>query len=226
MACYRNSQLSHIELFENEATKTSKQLSPIIQRFVDTNVDAAAAPIMAKHKISDHRKTSRMFRNENLPTEVMSLDESETLLGNQYATTSAHQPLSPCITIVELGTSGPPLCAGGGGGGEGIGRNLAAASISAVATASVAAGAGTFGNKRLPSMSSVATPSPFTEQTTITSTGLPLLERASGPHEWGEATRSYVKSQRRAGRATFQGQVYNFLERPVGWKCIIYHVLV
>lgn len=48
-----------------------------------------------------------------------------------------------------------------------------------------------------------------------------------GPAEWGEATRSYVKSQRRhAGRATFQGQVYNFLERPTGWKCIIYHVAV
>lgn len=45
--------------------------------------------------------------------------------------------------------------------------------------------------------------------------------------EWGEATRSYVRAQRRnAGRATFQGQVYNFLERPNGWKCIIYHVAV
>lgn len=54
-----------------------------------------------------------------------------------------------------------------------------------------------------------------------------VLDR-SGPEEWGEATRSYVKSQRRnaAGRATFQGQVYNFLERPVGWKCFIYHMAV
>lgn len=53
------------------------------------------------------------------------------------------------------------------------------------------------------------------------------LKIEPGPAEWGEATRSYVKSQRRhAGRATFQGKVYNFLERPTGWKCIIYHVLV
>lgn len=53
------------------------------------------------------------------------------------------------------------------------------------------------------------------------------LHVQSGPQDWGEATRSYVKSQRRhAGRATFQGKVYNFLERPTGWKCIIYHVLV
>lgn len=48
-----------------------------------------------------------------------------------------------------------------------------------------------------------------------------------GTPKFGEATRSYVQSQRRhAWRATFQGQVYNFLERPSGWKCIIYHVLV
>lgn len=54
-----------------------------------------------------------------------------------------------------------------------------------------------------------------------------LLLPSGGPQDWGEATRSYVKSQRRhAGRATFQGKVYNFLERPSGWKCIIYHTLV
>lgn len=46
--------------------------------------------------------------------------------------------------------------------------------------------------------------------------GLQLSIDRGGPQEWGEATRSYVKAQRRkiAGRATFQGQVYNFLERP------------
>lgn len=34
-----------------------------------------------------------------------------------------------------------------------------------------------------------------------------------GLHEWGEATRSFVKAQQRrhAGRATFQGKIYNFL---------------
>lgn len=53
------------------------------------------------------------------------------------------------------------------------------------------------------------------------------IELLKGPPKFGEATRSYVQSQRRhAWRATFQGQVYNFLERPSGWKCIIYHTLV
>ncbi|KAI5715369.1 hypothetical protein M8J77_015003 [Diaphorina citri] len=32
-------------------------------------------------------------------------------------------------------------------------------------------------------------------------------------------------SHRRAG-ATFQGKVYNFLERPSGWKCFVYHFAV
>ncbi|XP_053685680.1 uncharacterized protein LOC128735213 [Sabethes cyaneus] len=57
--------------------------------------------------------------------------------------------------------------------------------------------------------------------------GLQMSVDRGGPQEWGEATRSYVKAQRRhAGRATFQGQVYNFLERPAGYKCFIYHVSV
>ncbi|XP_011311283.1 potassium voltage-gated channel subfamily KQT member 1 isoform X5 [Fopius arisanus] len=38
--------------------------------------------------------------------------------------------------------------------------------------------------------------------------------------------RYYVKEHRRAGKATFQGQVYNFLERPTGWKCFLYHFSV
>lgn len=35
-----------------------------------------------------------------------------------------------------------------------------------------------------------------------------------------------LKDAKRAGRATFQGKVYNFLERPAGWKCFIYHFSV
>ncbi|XP_053598418.1 potassium voltage-gated channel subfamily KQT member 1-like [Microplitis demolitor] len=38
--------------------------------------------------------------------------------------------------------------------------------------------------------------------------------------------RYHVKEHRRAGKATFQGQVYNFLERPTGWKCFLYHFSV
>ncbi|KDR08131.1 Potassium voltage-gated channel subfamily KQT member 1 [Zootermopsis nevadensis] len=39
-------------------------------------------------------------------------------------------------------------------------------------------------------------------------------------------TRYLMKEHRRAGKATFQGQVYNFLERPTGWKCFTYHISV
>ena len=48
------------------------------------------------------------------------------------------------------------------------------------------------------------------------------------PAKWGEATKQFVKAQhkRSTGRVTFQGQVYNFLERPSGYICIIYHVFV
>ncbi|XP_011646852.1 potassium voltage-gated channel subfamily KQT member 1-like isoform X1 [Pogonomyrmex barbatus] len=38
--------------------------------------------------------------------------------------------------------------------------------------------------------------------------------------------RYHEKEHRRAGKATFQGQVYNFLERPTGWKCFLYHFSV
>lgn len=197
---------------------------------------------MAKHKIGADRKQPRisyLTRGPNEPPELMSLDESETLLGFQYgaiggcgadiASTSAANSkfmvnAAPSLAVVELGV---PL---------------------------------TSLNKRMPSISSTitqspASPSPYTEQSTVTSAGMlmffitccikinnivyiiatgsltaiPLagLQIDRGPQEWGEATRSYVKSQRRhAGRATFQGQVYNFLERPNGWKCIIYHVAV
>nr|XP_018900864.1 PREDICTED: uncharacterized protein LOC109032960 [Bemisia tabaci] len=42
-------------------------------------------------------------------------------------------------------------------------------------------------------------------------------------HHWEH--RYLGKDHRRAG-ATFQGRVYNFLERPTGWKCFIYHFSV
>ncbi|XP_065159719.1 potassium voltage-gated channel subfamily KQT member 1 isoform X5 [Atheta coriaria] len=51
-----------------------------------------------------------------------------------------------------------------------------------------------------------------------------LLE---SPPKWGEAARYASRQHRKiAGRATFQGQVYNFLERPDSWKCFVYHFVV
>ena len=37
---------------------------------------------------------------------------------------------------------------------------------------------------------------------------------------------SYLGRKRAAMKATIQGKVYNFLERPTGWKCFIYHFTV
>ncbi|KAL0128001.1 hypothetical protein PUN28_003326 [Cardiocondyla obscurior] len=51
-----------------------------------------------------------------------------------------------------------------------------------------------------------------------------LLLGTSGDRAWEGRYR--VKEHRRAGKATFQGQVYNFLERPTGWKCFLYHFSV
>ncbi|KAK6618167.1 hypothetical protein RUM44_002618 [Polyplax serrata] len=47
-----------------------------------------------------------------------------------------------------------------------------------------------------------------------------LQDRSEG---WEK--RYLMKEHRRAG-ATFQGKVYNFLERPSGWKCVLYHIAV
>ncbi|KAL1380402.1 hypothetical protein pipiens_003583 [Culex pipiens pipiens] len=107
--------------------------------------------------------------------------------------------LSPAVTIVEM-------TAGGLLPNSGNMRQKNMKAKSAVAAAMAASGA---------------------EQANLNAIGLQLSVDRGGPQEWGEATRSYVKAQRRhAGRATFQGQVYNFLERPAGYKCFIYHVSV
>lgn len=29
--------------------------------------------------------------------------------------------------------------------------------------------------------------------------------------------------ERKAAKPTLKGKVYNFLERPTGWRCFIYH---
>ncbi|XP_043462037.1 potassium voltage-gated channel subfamily KQT member 1-like isoform X5 [Leptopilina heterotoma] len=52
-----------------------------------------------------------------------------------------------------------------------------------------------------------------------------LLGGVSGDRNTWEG-RYRLKEHRRAGKATFQGQVYNFLERPTGWKCFLYHFSV
>ena len=40
------------------------------------------------------------------------------------------------------------------------------------------------------------------------------------PHFWE------IHNNKKGMRNTFQGDVYNFLERPTGWKCFLYHFSV
>lgn len=127
---------------------------------------------MAKHKAHDRRSSSNSggIRNgarphSRQPLEVMSLDESETLLGGHYIDDhvlsaaslsgslgrSGHtkaQQQHPSVTIVDLDCVERP-------------------SLSPLALHSSIASH----RQRLPSISSVAIPSPYTEQTTITSAG-------------------------------------------------------
>lgn len=103
---------------------------------------------MAKPKNGNDRKVGRMscYTNRNplseQPPEVMSLDESETLLGSHYG--SDNRFVSPSVTILELG--GPT-------------------------TTGTTTPCSLNNKQRIPSISSCAIPSPYTEQTTITSAG-------------------------------------------------------
>lgn len=61
---------------------------------------------MSKHKHCSDRKITRtnfLSRSASEPPEVMSLDESETLLGSQYGINSRF--VSPSVTVVDI--SGP-----------------------------------------------------------------------------------------------------------------------
>lgn len=40
------------------------------------------------------------------------------------------------------------------------------------------------------------------------------------------APEKYLSKSKTNIRLTLQGRVYNFLERPTGWKCFIYHFTV
>ena len=35
-----------------------------------------------------------------------------------------------------------------------------------------------------------------------------------------------IHHQKKGMKNTFKGAVYNFLERPTGWKCFVYHFTV
>ena len=41
-----------------------------------------------------------------------------------------------------------------------------------------------------------------------------------------DPTCNYKYQQKRGMKNTLQGSIYNFLERPTGWKCFVYHFTV
>ncbi|XP_062845722.1 potassium voltage-gated channel subfamily KQT member 1.1 [Trichomycterus rosablanca] len=50
--------------------------------------------------------------------------------------------------------------------------------------------------------------------------------RASHMHAYGHRVSVYSATRPALTRAYLQGRVYNFLERPSGWKCFVYHFTV
>ncbi|GAA6107874.1 potassium voltage-gated channel subfamily KQT member 1.1 isoform X1 [Tachysurus ichikawai] len=59
-------------------------------------------------------------------------------------------------------------------------------------------------------------------------TAPPAIPQRRASHLYGYGHRMSVYSTTRPvlTRAYLQGQVYNFLERPSGWKCFVYHFTV
>lgn len=111
---------------------------------------------MAKHRIGAERKQPRisyLTRSPSEPPELMSLDESETLLGFQYGVGSGCGGIAAANS--KFMVSGPPSVA------------VVELGVPTLPVASL--------NKRMPSISSTITqspaPSPYTEQSTITSAG-------------------------------------------------------
>ncbi|XP_058054863.1 uncharacterized protein LOC131206356 [Anopheles bellator] len=231
--------------------------------------------------LSSHSQSASFMSETGEITELMALDEAETLLADRAAGSTvpvissgsggglcgsygsyAGGPLAGQLTPGGrllpggVGTAGMAGLAGLNGGGlspggigsygdgserfeelgisfneqlfgAGAGR-LAMAGSPAVTIVEMAGGRLAQRQKNF-KRKSTATAAIVTsgEQTSLNAIGLQLSVDRGGPQEWGEATRSYVKAQRRhAGRATFQGQVYNFLERPAGYKCFVYHMSV
>lgn len=141
-----------------------------------TSRAANANPINERNRIGVRMNSFTVGRSplngrNRQPIEVMTLDESETLLGANYdgliggasasltassiGAASRNLQQQPSVTIVDLGPGRPPTPPSTLMGFGGTGLNSSIASH----------------KQRLPSISSVAIPSPFTEQTTITSTG-------------------------------------------------------
>ncbi|XP_072747538.1 uncharacterized protein [Anoplolepis gracilipes] len=135
---------------------------------------------------------------------AMPLEEVQGLLLPPSRTAGNRGPLN--VTIVQVGR-------GNGGGGDG--------------------GSDLLRLEPPPDLRPVPSPLSDTSTTlqsdnndTLTGGVDPRLLLGTGGDRNTWEGRYHVKEHRRAGKATFQGQVYNFLERPTGWKCFLYHFSV
>ncbi|XP_046432832.1 potassium voltage-gated channel subfamily KQT member 1 isoform X8 [Neodiprion fabricii] len=150
--------------------------------------------------------------HEHLHGQAMPLDEVQGLLP-PASRTGNRGPLS--VTIVQVGGNGGNVGTSGGGGGGGTGDLLGLEPPSDLKPAASP-------------LSDISATLQSDNNDTYTGGLDPrlLLGGISGGDRLAWEGRYQIKEHRRAGKATFQGQVYNFLERPTGWKCFVYHCSV
>ena len=124
--------------------------------------------------------------------------------------------------------------AAGGGGLGGIGVGVAAAAVAATdISRGVGAGGDKGGGGRSASTVNLGigeyahSPSlllaPSSDLNPFSS---PADPRSLEQHHNRRPHLMWDVQQKRALRSNFQGAVYNFLERPTGWKCFLYHFSV
>ncbi|XP_046626625.1 potassium voltage-gated channel subfamily KQT member 1 isoform X8 [Neodiprion virginianus] len=150
--------------------------------------------------------------HEHLHGQAMPLDEVQGLLP-PASRTGNRGPLS--VTIVQVGGNGGNVGTSGGGVGGGTGDLLGLEPPSDLKPAASP-------------LSDISATLQSDNNDTYTGGLDPrlLLGGISGGDRLAWEGRYQIKEHRRAGKATFQGQVYNFLERPTGWKCFVYHCSV
>uniref|UniRef100_T1IGW3 Potassium voltage-gated channel subfamily KQT member 1 n=1 Tax=Strigamia maritima TaxID=126957 RepID=T1IGW3_STRMM len=67
---------------------------------------------------------------------------------------------------------------------------------------------------------------PTSTSDSLLNSGVGITEIRSSLADRAAFESRYLYDPRKNSKMTFQGKVYNFLERPAGWKCFIYHFTV
>ncbi|XP_014211545.1 potassium voltage-gated channel subfamily KQT member 1-like isoform X2 [Copidosoma floridanum] len=149
------------------------------------------------------RDRPRQYHSPHPQHHAMPLEEIQGLLPPPSSKTGNRGSLN--VTITQIGSAG---------GGHGLGKSDLF--------------------HLDPGVDARPTPSPLSDTTTLPSDNVDTFTGVDPRLQLGAVCnnrntwegRYRVKEHRRAGKATFQGQVYNFLERPTGWKCFLYHFSV